>query len=171
MSLNGLRHGFLIALLGFAGVATVQAQSAVEYGSLTSKAAVAASRAKLPDLKLTLPTPASGARSPHLPAPSGEPDAATNRLALQQRAGPDAAEILLRSVPDHAQVWIDALFVGTTPLELKLAPGHHRVLMRASDMKDGHEEVELVGKQTRQVVLSLKSRYSNKVYLNWPSRD
>jgi len=171
MSLNGLRRGFLIALLGFASVATVQAQSAAEYGSLTSKSGVAASRAKLPDPKVALPTPASGAQSPHLPTASGEPDAATNRLALQRRAGPDAAEILLRSVPDHSLVWIDGLFAGTTPLELKLAPGRHRVLMRASNMEDGHQEVELLGKQTRQIVVSLKSRYSNKVYLNWPTRD
>lgn len=164
MRLNELHRYFLIVLLCLVCTAIARAQSAAEYGSLTSKAGTAAAGAKLPNPTLTLPT--SDAHSPHLPLPSGESVGATNRRALQERAGPDAAEVSLRSVPDHAQVWIDAQFVGTTPLTLKLAPGHHRVRMSASEMDAGQQEVELLAKQTRQVVITLKSRYPQKVYLH-----
>ncbi len=166
MRLNRLHRYFLVALLGLVGIAMARAQSAAEYGSLTSKAGAAAAGAKFPNLKLTPRTPTSDAHSPYLPLPSGESAAATNRRALQQHAGPDAAEVSLRSVPDHAQVWIDARFVGTTPLTLKLAPGHHRVRMSASEMEAGQQEVELLAKQTRQVVMSLKPRYPQKVDLH-----
>lgn len=170
MSAHRLHIGFLIALLGVASAATAQAQSAAEYGSAAAKVATTTSGGKVPEPKVTFPKSTPGAQSLPLPTSNAEAEAAINRLALQKLAGQDAAELSLRSTPGPAYVWIDAVFVGTAPLELKLAPGHHRVLMRALDREDGGQEVELQGKQTRQVMLSLKPRHPDQVNLNWRAR-
>jgi hypothetical protein len=170
MSFNPVHRTFLIALLSLAGTAAAQAQSVVEYGALTAKTGAATAAIKPPIPKLTLPTSAPGApasgsggggQSSRLSTPGSA--AAANRLALERRAGPDAAHIALRSVPDHAFVWIDIALVGVAPLDLKLAPGRHRVRMSAPNMEPVDQYVELAAKQTRQLSVSLKPRTPAKV--------
>jgi len=138
------------------------AQAAAEYGSVTSKAAAAAAKAKplAPSL-----TPPAQPPSAHLPVQSAEAAAVANCRALKERAGPDAAKLSLRSVPDHAQVWIDTLFVGATPLELAVAPGTHQLEMRGVGMESARQKVELLPKQSLQVTVSLKPYYRNKISL------
>jgi PEGA domain-containing protein len=171
MPANKLCRCFLISLLSLVGAAMAQAQSAAEYGGMTAKTGSAGVAASRPGPKVTLPSPPSNAASTHMPVSTAASLAAANRLALEKLAGPDAAKLSLRSVPEHAQVWIDTRFVGVAPLDLLLAPGPHKVLMRAPNMEDAQQAVELSAKQTRQVSLSLKSRYPQQLGLAWPKRD
>ena len=149
-------------LLGLTGSVCAFAQAAAEYGSVTSKAAAAAAKTK--PLALN-PTPPAQPPSPHLPVQSAETAAAANFRALKEHAGPDAAKLSLRSVPDHAQVWIDTRFVGTTPLDLTVAPGTHQLEVRGAGMESARQKVELPPKQTLQVTVSLKPYYRNKITL------
>lgn len=168
MFLNRMKGWFPILALCLAGVTVAQAQSSAEYGAATSASGTATAKAKVPIPKMTLPTttPSQGGAPAPAPAASGNPAsvpsadaaAANNRLALEKKAGPDAAEISLRSVPDHLKVWVDMQFIGSTPMKLRLAPGHHRVRMSTPDMQAGYEDVDLAANQTKEVVVSLKPR-------------
>ncbi|MGB9403493.1 MAG: PEGA domain-containing protein [Candidatus Acidiferrales bacterium] len=191
MSLNGLQRSFVTALLVVGAASVAHAQGAVEYGTLTSGTASAVSSVKptFPTIDLAgamgnsgpapssspsaspSPAPAPGAASAHLVAGAAEAAAATNRKTIEGHAGPDAGQVTLHSTPDHAQVWIDGQYVGATPLDLKLAPGHHKVLMHAADRLDATQDVELAGKQVQPVAVSLKPRYQNQVSISWPSHN
>lgn len=170
MFVNGLNHWLLIIVVCVTGVTVAQAQSSAEYGAATANSGTAAANAKVPIPKMTLPTPTSARGGTPAPAAGGNPtsvpsadaSAANNRLTFEKRAGPDAAELSLRSVPDNALVWIDMQFVGATPLNLKLAPGHHRVRMSSRDMQAVYEDVDLVVKQAKEVVVTLKPRVAEK---------
>jgi hypothetical protein len=157
MRVRRFSQGFLLLLCVFGAVAIARAQAVVEYVGVTSAVATAAAGAKVKPP--TVPSPKAGANSssPQPVVRTGEAAATANRQALQERAGANAARVLLRSTPDHAQVWIDARFVGSTPFDLKLAPGHHEILMRTPDMASLHQEIELQGKQTREVLMMFKA--------------
>jgi PEGA domain len=155
---------FLVLLLGFTYVEYGWTQSAAEYGSVTSKSTATAAGAKLS--KPDMAPPAGQSQSAHLPIRTGESVAAANVRALQERAGPDATKLSLRSVPDRAQVWVNERFVGATPLDLMLAPGRYRLEMRGAGLERGRQEVEVLPKQSRVVVLSLTPRYPKKVSLH-----
>jgi hypothetical protein len=73
-------------------------------------------------------------------------------------------------VPDHAQAWIDGRFVGPTPLDMKLAPGHHRLLVRAPNMQESVQDFDLAAKQAQSIDLPLKSSSQNQVIVHWPSQ-
>jgi PEGA domain len=164
--LNGSKRCFLMAALCLSGATVAQAQSSAEYGAATANSGTMVAKVKAPISKITLPTATSAPGAAAAPAsrasvtgvPSADAAAANNRLAFEKKAGPDAAEISLRSVPNNALVWVDMQFVGATPLTLKLAPGPHRVRMSARDMQAEYEDVDLVAKQPKEVVLSLKPR-------------
>jgi len=49
----------------------------------------------------------------------------------------------------HAEVLVDEGFMGTTPLELKLDPGSHRVIIKKHGFQDWTRDVQIVdgGKQ------------------------
>ena len=160
---NPLCRTLLVAFLGFVAASCAQAQSSAEYGSVVSRSGGAAAGAKV--VKPEAPQPAIGAASPsaHMPVRTGESVAAANGRTLQQRAGPDGAKVVLRSAPDRAQVWIDGLFVGSTPLELTLAPGRHLVEMRGATTEMVRQQIELQPKQSREVLLTLKPRYPDKI--------
>jgi PEGA domain len=168
MFLNRLNRSLPIVALCLAGVTAARAQSTAEYGAATSNSGTAVAKVKVPIPKITLPVTAStqssapAARSSPASIPGADTAAANNRLALQKRAGPDAAEVSLGSVPDHALVWVDTQFVGTTPMKLNLAPGQHRVRMSEPDMEAVYEDVDLAAKQPKQVVVSLKPRVAAK---------
>ncbi len=142
-----------------------QAQSAAEYGSSVSRSGGAAAGAKVVKPDVPQPATAGASSSVHMPVRTGEAVAGANCRTLQQRAGPDGAKVALRSVPDHAQVWIDGLFVGAAPLDLTLAPGRHLVEMRGSTSEMVRQQIELQPKQSREVLSTLKPRYPDKVSL------
>ncbi len=159
---SALKRCLLIVLLALACAAAAKAQAAAEYGSVISKTGGAAASASRSKPEVTTPPAPSG----HLPPRNAASVAPTNRRLLEERAGPDAAQVTLHSVPNHAQVWIDGLFVGVAPLDLKLAPGRHRVEMGGSGLELGRQEVALVAKQPRKIVLSLKSQYPERISLH-----
>lgn len=146
------------------GAGNAWGQAAAEYGGVTSKAGATAASTRLFKPSTASPAPAASP-SLHIPARTGEATEVANRRALEEHAGPNAAKLSLRSAPDHAQVWIDGQFVGFTPLELTLAPGRYQVEMQGARMEWGRQQLELLPKQSREVVVSLQPRYPKKVAL------
>ena len=102
-------------------------------------------------------------RHPAVSGPAGAatmtPEAAAkaNLQFFQTHAGPTAAEIAVRTVPDHASTWIDGKFVGPAPLTIKLAPGHHQILVRAISMHEYTQEFDLAAKQRQSIDVALKT--------------
>src|SRR5450755_2051511 len=58
---------------------------------------------------VSLPQPGGESKSPQIPARDVPPLDQTNRRALEQRAGKDAAKLLLQSVPSGAEISIDGM--------------------------------------------------------------
>lgn len=85
--------------------------------------------------------------------------AETNRKALAQGAGKDAAKLLLKSVPAEAMIFLDAVFVGRAPQLLTLSPGKHKVEMRGPHEEFGERLVGLLPNDTQQLTLTLAVRY------------
>lgn len=176
MSFRALPRTILIVAVATVGAATVNAQASAEYGAVTSNSSGAAVALKPLFPKIVLPDGTSNAPAGTPSSPtyltSGAADAAakTNRQYLQDHSGTDAAQISLHSVPDHAHVWVDERFVGDTSMELKLAPGHHRVIVRAANMQDSSLDLNLAAKQTQTIEVPMKSRYQNQVTIHWPSQ-
>jgi hypothetical protein len=174
-----LRHcGVLFVLTCFSGAVAMHAQSAVEYGILTGNSAAAATasaRPAIPIPNLAIPgSPASSgpvARAAGVPAGTAEEAAKTNRQFFQGHSGPNAAQVAVHTLPDHADTWIDGRFVGPAPLDLKLAPGHHQLLVRAPTMQESVRDFDLAAKQTQSIDLALKSSYQNQVVIHWPSQN
>lgn len=178
MSLRTLHHCAFLCVFTFAGAVSMHAQSAVEYGILTGNSAAAATASARPAIPIpNFPMPAGpassgpGASSTGVPAGTAEEAAKTNRQFLQSRSGPNAAQLAVHTVPEHAEAWIDGKFVGPAPLEMKLAPGHHQLLVRAINMQETTREFDLAAKQTQSIDLALKSSYQNQVVLHWPSQQ
>jgi hypothetical protein len=175
MSSRILRHCAATIIFTLAGSAAIAGQSGVEYGTVMSSnsVGVAASvkppmpRTGLPD-SLSSAGPSATSSSTFLPAGTAEAAAKTNRQFFQDHSGPDAAQVSLHTVPDHAEAWIDGKFVGITPLELKLAPGHHRVLVHLPNMQEFVREFDLASKQTQPIDLTLKSLYQSQVNIRRP---
>jgi hypothetical protein len=165
MPRNLFRYTVLLAFCGFVAMNCAQAQSVAEYGSSVSRSGGAAAGVKVVKPEAPQPATAAASSSVHMPVRTGESVAPANCRTLQQRAGPDGAKVALRSVPDRAQVWIDGLFVGATPLDLTLAPGRHLVEMRDATSEMVRQLIELQPKQSREVLSTLKPRYPDKVSL------
>jgi PEGA domain len=155
------------------GASALRGQSVVEYGTATSNTAGTASSVK--PLKPQMghrdsgwkPDPVPTSNYPSAPAISAEEAAKTNRQFFQDHSGPDAAQISLHTEPDHARVWIDYKLVGSTPLDLKLAPGHHRISVFAPYTQESVREVELAAKQKQHIDFSLKPEYQSQVTIHW----
>jgi hypothetical protein len=178
MTLKILRYSAALFVFSTLGTASsLRAQGIVEYGVITGTAAGAAASAKplIPFPNFGLPGSPSPA-APAVSAPAGAaamtPEAAAkaNLQFFQAHAGPTAAEIAVRTVPDHASTWIDGKFVGPAPLTLKLAPGHHQILVRAISMHEYTQEFDLAAKQTQSIDVALKTSVQNQVVIRWPSQ-
>ena len=78
-----------------------------------------------------------------------------NRKALEQRAGQDAAKVLLQSTPSEARAYVDGAIVGRTPLLLILPPGKYKVEMRGQREEFGERLIELPANETQRIVLNL----------------
>jgi hypothetical protein len=107
--------------------------------------------------------PAQQTGSPHLIAKPGPPEDETNRKALEDNAGKDPANILLRSTPTGAQIYVNGAFVGHTPLLLTVAPGKYKIEMRGQRDDFAERTVGLLANDTQRIALTLASRYPNRV--------
>lgn len=102
-------------------------------------------------------------KSPYIPAREGPPPDETNRRALEQRAGKDAAKLLLQSVPSDAVTHIDGMFVGRTPLLLIVPPGKYKVEMLGQREEFGERLIDLSPNETQQLTLTLALLYPTSI--------
>jgi PEGA domain len=133
------------------------AQAVVQYGEAVSSATVSSSAA-------------AKATSAGYWVRPGDEVIAANRRALEERAGKDPAKLMLRSAPNGSWIWVDGKTIGKTPLLLIVAPGAYKVEMEGARMEFGEQQIELVPKETREVLLTLTPRYPTHVELSWSKR-
>ena len=177
MTLNLLRNSVALFVFTISGASSIHAQGIVEYGVITGTVAGAAASNKpliaLPNLGIP------GSPSAAAPAVSGAPGAANmtpeaaakaNLQFFHTHAGPTAAEIAVRTVPDRASTWIDGKFIGPAPLTLKLTPGHHQILVRSNGMCESMQEFDLAAKQTQTIDVALKAAVQNQIVIQWPAK-
>lgn len=148
-----------VVLLGLLGPGThgARAQALAESGAMTSHSAIAAQSAK--PLSSTTASSAKQSTSPHLAAQTGPPRDEVNRQDFEDNAGEKAGKLLLRSVPSGAEIFINGLFVGRTPLLMVIAPGKYTIDMRGQRQESGHSTIGVMPKETQTVVINLNQRY------------
>lgn len=155
----------LVILIGL-GAHSLRAQAATEAAILNSNSAAAAQSAKpptFPSISAAAGGPSSSASSPHLMARSGPPPDEVNRKDFEDNAGGRAGKLLLRSVPAGAEVFINDLLVGRTPMLMVIAPGKYRVEMRGPREESGHSSIGVLPKETQTVLINLNQRYPTTV--------
>jgi hypothetical protein len=153
------------------GVYSAQAQTAAESAVTASSSRMAAQAGKAPTFSLGSPTkqsaphPSSAKQtsSPHLLERSGPPPDEVNRKVFEENAGEEGGKLLLRSVPIGADIFINDLLVGRTPLLMGIAPGPYRIEMRGARDESGHANVGVLPKETRTVAIDLKQRYPSGI--------
>jgi PEGA domain len=101
--------------------------------------------------------------SAFITAPKGLPPEEVNRKELEENAGPNGGKLLLRSVPDGADIFINGRLVGQTPMLLVVAPGKYKIDMRGPRQEFGTRTIGLVPRDTQTVVIDLKQRYPSQV--------
>jgi hypothetical protein len=178
MTLRILRHCVALLILTCGASLALHAQSAAEYGMMTGNSAAlgASGRPLIPFPNFgTQPAAGSTSGTPGVSGPPGvaagtaEAAAKSNLQFFQTHAGPDAGQLNVHVAPVQAQAWIDGRFVGPTPLDLKLAPGHHQLLVRAVNMQATVREFDVTAKQAQTIDLALKSAYQSQVVMHWPA--
>ena len=139
----------------------VRAQAMAEAGALTSHSGITSQSASAaaPAIAKT----ANESASPHLPVRTGPPPNEVNRKNFEDNAGENAGKLLLRSVPSGAEIFINDLLVGRTPMFLVIAPGKYKVDMRGPRAESGHSNVGVMPKETQTVVVNLTKRYPASV--------
>ena len=151
----------VLVLLVISLAAFARAQATTEAAAATGSASVVAgSRKQASTAPATHAKPAS---SPHLPASSGPPADETNRKSLEDQAGPNAGKLMMHSVPDGAQIFVNGLYVGHAPLLLLLAPAKYKVEMRGQRQESGQRTISLEAQETQEIVVTLASKYPGKV--------
>jgi PEGA domain-containing protein len=153
------------------GFQTAQAQTAAESAVTASASRMSAQAAKAPTFTLASPAkqnglpPSSAKRtsSPHLLERNGPPPDEVNRREFEENAGDRGGKLLLRSVPSGADIFINDLLVGRTPLMMVIAPGPYKIEMRGTRGDSGHANVGVMPKETRTVEINLKQRYPSSV--------
>jgi hypothetical protein len=158
--------GILIVSLGLT-LSTSHAQDAAEYSTASGNTSTAVQTVKMPPMTVTLTpvTPDAKKTSSNLIATSGPPPADVNRKALESNSGPHAARLLLRSVPTNAEVFVNDLTVGRTPLLLVVSPGKYKIGMRGERQEWGDQAVGAMADETQVVLIHLKSRYPSSIKL------
>lgn len=153
------------SLLGIvvAIAATAQAPVAAELGATSFSFRLAPQAARVSTY--TLPSPTKQIPSPHMLERSGPPPDEVNRKEFEANAGVNAGKLFLRSVPTGADVFVDGLLVGKTPLLMVIAPGPYKIEMRGSRDDSGHANVGVMPKETRAVTIELKQRYPSSISL------
>jgi hypothetical protein len=98
-------------------------------------------------------------------SPSGTPAqeiAATgegNRKAFEERAGRDAGKLILQSTPSEALTYIDGVYLGHTPVEIRVPPGKYNVKMTGPHGEFGTRALGVLPNEVQKVVLTLEVRY------------
>jgi PEGA domain-containing protein len=148
-----------LALLALLAIWThsVHAQALAEAGMVSSNSSVAASSANSPPAKFA--TPAAHSSSPHLLERTGPPPSEVNRKEIEDNAGENAGKVLFRSVPDGADIFVNDLVVGRTPLLMVIAPGKYKIEMRGARQETGRTTIGVLPKETQTVVIQLKQKY------------
>lgn len=146
----------LLGLLGL-GAHAARAQAMAEAGMLNSNSSVAGQSAKTPST--TIATPAAKSSSPHLLERTGPPPSEVNRKDFEDNAGENAGKALFRSVPDGAEIFINDLIVGRTPMLMVLAPGKYKIEMRGPRQETGRTAIGVLPKETQSIVITLKQKY------------
>jgi PEGA domain len=157
----------------------VFAQAAVEYGAATSGIAGSISgtnlmkNVKIPDLSggkssvlVTQPTGAAGVNPNYIFDSMKQGSVAANRKALEEKAGKNAAKLMLRSKPTNATVKIDGKSVGKTPILLVMPPGQYDVVIYGKRMEHAEQKIDLLPKETREFLLPLKQIYPTQVEIH-----
>ena len=154
-------QAFMLLLVSFCMSCPTFAQSTTEAAGAASSSAGMTAGTKAP---VVLAGPSStGNGSPYIAPREGPPPEETNRKTLEERAGKDAAKLLLRSVPTGARVYVNELFVGQTPLLLILPPGKYKVQMRGERQELGERLVGLLPNDTQNLTIPLTPRYPARI--------
>jgi hypothetical protein len=140
--------------------------------SANSSAAPTASPAAAP---AAAPTPAPAASDKtstlmYLPERTGPPVEDKNRQEFEKKAGEQAAKLLLRSEPTDAEIYLNGLYVGHSPLLMVVAPGKYDVEMRGPRHETEHSKVGVMPKETQTVLLKLNSEYPGSLSVHWPGQ-
>jgi hypothetical protein len=136
-----------------------EGQAVAEAGALTSASGASAAKAVIVPLPKV---PLNESKSPHLSVTTIQNPEVANRKLLEQKSGKNPGKLLLRSTPSAAQVWINGMFVGSTPLLLIVAPGKYQVELRGARMEHAAKSVDLLPNETRVVSLMLAVRYPTR---------
>lgn len=173
---NVMRGIWISALLlgvPVVGVLSAQAQTAPGSALTASSLRMVPQAAKGPTFSLSSPAKQSApppnagkpTSSPHLLERTGPPPDEVNRKEFEDNAGEKAGKLLLRSVPSGADIFIDGLLVGQTPLLMVIAPGPYKIEMRGARADSGHANVGVMPKETQTVEIPLKQRYPSNISL------
>jgi hypothetical protein len=162
-----------VLLLGVlvVGVHRAQAQTTAESAVTASSSRMAAQAAKAPTFpsasppKQSAPPPSSAKQtaSPHLLQRNGPPPDEVNRKEFEDNAGEKGGKLSLRSVPSGADIFINDLLVGRTPLLMDIAPGPYKIEMRGARDDSGHANVGVMPKATQTLEIDLKQRYPSSI--------
>ena len=163
-----------VLLLGtlVACVQSLQAQTTADSTVTTSSSRMSA-QAKAPAFTVAGPVkqnalPPSSAKqisSPHLFERNGPPPDEVNRKNFEDNAGEKGGKLFLRSVPSGADIFVNDLLVGRTPLIMVMAAGPYKIEMRGARDDSGHATVGVMPKETRTVEIDLKQRYPSSISL------
>jgi PEGA domain len=154
-------------------VHTAQAQTAAESAVTSSSSRMSRQTASAPTFTLARPLKPSApvqssvnpTPSPHILERGGLPPDEVNRKEFEDNSGERGGKLLLRSGPSGADIFINDLFVGRTPLLIMLAPGPYKIDMRGARDDSGHANVAVMPKATRTVEIDLKQRYPSSISL------
>ncbi len=161
-----------LLLVVFTCAVSSWAQDTVEYGSAVASSAVKTSSISkalksattlLPSASTPAPAASGNANSTFLTIRTGPAADVVNRMALEKKAGKDAAKMLLRSTPSGARVWVNGEFVGSTPLLLIVPPGKYRVRMADFRLDSAQQDFGVLPHETREITLPLAVRYPASV--------
>ena len=172
-----LRRGIELVLVVVLGTVCAFAQAAVEYGGATSGIAGSMSRinimkdAKFPatsksDSNVVMNKRSGQGGSKFIDDTMLDGSVEANRRALEDKAGKDAAKLMLRSVPSDAYVRLDGKIVGRTPLLLVIPPHQYKLTMDGTRMEHAERDVDLLPHETREYSLTLKPRYPTSVQIH-----
>jgi len=142
----------------------IRAQALAESAATASQSAITSRSAKPPSVATA--SPAKQSTSPHLTARSGPSPEEVNRRGFEDNAGQEAGKLLLRSMPSGAEIFINDVPVGQTPLLMIIAPGKYKIDMRGPRQESGHSTVGVMSKETQTVVINLNQRYPASIAIH-----
>jgi hypothetical protein len=160
-----VRCGALLVLI-LAAARPGSAQNAPPSSAPAPNPLAAASAGITSEIKspaVIMATPGREPGSPHVLSTTGPPAEEANRRNLEENAGRDPANILLRSSPVGAQIYVNGAFVGHTPLLLSVAPGKYKVEMRGQRDDFAVRTIGLMARDTQAITLTLSARYPSRV--------